>query len=57
VSPLGFELFSDKEEIDIRFKKEHRGHHSHFFIMWVGMLPRVQTFLEWLKKRGFGWVW
>lgn len=57
VSPLGFELFSEDLEIDLRFKKEHRGHNSHFFVMWVGKVPGVQAYLEWLKKRGFGRVW
>lgn len=57
VSPLGFELLSDDQEIDIRFKKEHRGHLSHFFVMSAKKASRVQTYLEWLKKRGFGRVW
>jgi hypothetical protein len=57
VSPLGFELFSEDEELDIRFKKEHRGHNSHFFMMWASRKPRVQAYSQWLKKRGFGRVW
>lgn len=57
VSPWGFELFSEDEEIDLRFKKEHRGQNSHFFVMWVGNAPRVQAYLDGLKKRGFGRSW
>lgn len=57
VSPLGFELFSDDEEIDLRYKVEHRGHKSHFFLKFVKKSPRVETFMKWLEKRGFGRVW
>jgi hypothetical protein len=57
VSPLGFELFSADEEIDLRFKKDHRGHNSHFFVQWVRTAPRVETYLKWLERRGFGRAW
>lgn len=56
-SPLGFELFSDDQEIDLRFKKEHRGHNSHFFVRWVGKIPQLQAYLQWLEKRGFSREW
>lgn len=57
VSPLGFELFSEDEEIDLRFKKEHRGHNSNFDIKSVRKVRRVETLLKWLEKQDFGEVW
>lgn len=57
VSPLGFELFSDDQEIDLRFKKEHRGQNSHFDVKFSQKVPPVEAFLRWLKKGGFGQEW
>ncbi len=57
VSPLGFELFSEDQEIDLRFKSEHRGHNSYFDVRSVRIAPPMQAYLEWLKRRGFGRVW
>jgi hypothetical protein len=56
-SPLGFELLSEGQGIDLRFKKEHRGHNSYIDVRWVGKAPRVEAYLGWLKRRGFGRVW
>jgi hypothetical protein len=55
--PLGFELFSDEEQISLRFKLEHRGHNSNFDVMWAGAAPRIEAYLEWLTGRGFGRAW
>lgn len=57
LSPLGFELFDSEHEVDLRFMREHRGHNSHIQIDAPKSLPRLQTFLRWLKRRGFGNVW
>lgn len=57
VSPLGFELLDMKHETRLRFKKEHRGHNSHFWIDSARKTRQIGTYLDWLAKRGFGRKW
>jgi hypothetical protein len=57
VSPFGFELLSEKHEVSLRFKKEHRGHNSHVRIAWARKTPQIESYQRWLKKCGFGRVW
>jgi hypothetical protein len=53
-SPQGFELFDGAQEIDLRFKNEHRGTKSHVKIQAPGKTPRIESYLKWLMERGFG---
>jgi hypothetical protein len=57
MSPAGFELLNEDHEVDLRFKKEHRGHNSHIQITWARKTPKIASYLRWLKQRGFGHVW
>jgi hypothetical protein len=57
VSPLGFELLDLKQETRLRFKKEHRGHNSHFWIDAIRKTRQIGSYLDWLAKQGFGRKW
>ncbi len=57
VSPAGFELFNQTDEIDLRLKQEHRGLKSHFQVIAAASNPDIEAFLGWLQDHGFGKHW
>jgi len=57
ISPLGFELLNADRGIDLRFKKEHRGHNSHIQTFSARKMPKIESYLRWLSELGFGRVW
>ena len=54
---IGFELFNRHLGYGVRFKKEHRGHHSHLRLIVdrsTVSLDAIQEFWNWTKAQGFG---